>query len=96
MGFYEDFITEDKNLIVSFFKIPSLHSTLESYFDLCENLYSICDYMNENPFNTIKLSKNGTTIYDYRKRDWIRGFQVLLSRNTDVILNKKGDESYER
>ena len=34
MGFYEDFITEDKNLIVSFFKIPSLHSTLESYFDL--------------------------------------------------------------
>lgn len=96
MGFYKDYIKEHKDLIVSFFKIPSLHSTLESYFDLCEKLYLICDYMNENPFNTIKLSKNGTTIYDYKKIDWMRIFQVLLSRGKDVILNEKGDESYER
>ena len=52
--------------------------------------------MNENPFNTIKLSKNGTTIYDYIEKDWMRGFQFLLNRNTDKILNEKGDESYER
>lgn len=96
MGFYKNYIKEHKDLIVSFFKIPSLHSTLESYFDLCEKLYLICDYMNENPFNTIKLSKNGTTIYDYKKIDWMRIFQVLLSRGKDVILNEKGDESYER
>lgn len=96
MGFYKDYIEEHKELIVSFFKIPSLYNTLESYFDLCNKLYLICDYMDENPFNTIKLSKNGTTIYDYRIRDWMRGFQVLLGRNTDEILNEKGDESYER
>lgn len=52
--------------------------------------------MNENPFNTIKLSKNGTTIYDYKEKDWLTDFQDLLSRNMDEILNKKGDESYER
>ena len=96
MGFYKDYTEEQKDLIVSFFKMPSLCSILESYFDLCEKLYLICDYMNENPFNTIMLSKNGTTIYDYKKKDWMGGFQDLLSRNTDKILNEKGDESYER
>ena len=96
MGFYKDYTEEHKDLIVSFFKMPSLFSILESYFDLCEKLYLICDYMNENPFNTIMLSKNGTTIYDYKKKDWMRGFQDLLSRNMDEILNEKGDESYER
>lgn len=96
MGFYKDYTKEHKDLIVSFFKMPSLCSILESYFDLCEKLYLICDYMNENPFNTIMLSKNGTTIYDYKKKDWMGGFQDLLSRNMDKILNEKGDESYER
>lgn len=96
MGFYKDYTEEHKDLIVSFFKMPSLCSILESYFDLCEKLYLICDYMNENPFNTIKLSKNGTTIYDYIEKDWMRGFQDLLSRNMGKILNEKGDESYER
>lgn len=96
MGFYKDYTEEHKDLIVSFFKMPALHSILESYFDLCEKLYLICDYMNENPFNTIKLSKNGTTIYDYIEKDWMRGFQDLLSRNMGKILNEKGDESYER
>lgn len=96
MGFYKDYTEEHKDLIVSFFKMPTLQSILESYFDLCEKLYLICDSMNENPFNTIKLSKNGTTIYDYKKKDWMGGFQDLLSRNTNKILNKKGDESYER
>ena len=96
MGFYKDYTEEHKDLIVLFFKMPSLCSILESYFDLCEKLYLICDYMNENPFNTIMLSKNGTTIYDYKKKDWMGGFQDLLSRNTDKILNEKGDESYER
>lgn len=96
MGFYKDYIEEHKGLIVSFFNNPSLPSTLKSYFDLCEKLYLICDYMNENPFNTIKLSKNGTTIYDYKEKDWLTDFQDLLSRNMDEILNKKGDESYER
>lgn len=96
MGFYKDYTEEHKDLIVSFFKMPTLHSILESYFDLCEKLYLICDYMDENPFNTIKLSKNGTTIYDYIEKDWMRGFQDLLSRNMGKILNKKGDESYER
>ena len=96
MGFYKDYTEEHKDLIVSFFKMPALHSILESYFNLCEKLYLICDYMNENPFNTIKLSKNGTTIYDYKKKDWMGGFQDLLSRNMDELLNKKGDESYER
>lgn len=96
MGFYKDYTEEHKDLIVSFFKMPTLHSILESYFDLCEKLYLICDYMNENPFNTIMLSKNGTTIYDYKKKDWMGGFQDLLSKNMDEILNKKGDESYER
>ena len=96
IGFYKDYTEEHKDLIVSFFKMPSLFSILESYFDLCEKLYLICDYMNENPFNTIMLSKNGTTIYDYKKKDWMGGFQDLLSRNTDKILNEKGDESYER
>ena len=93
---YKDYTEEHKDLIVSFFKMPTLHSILESYFDLCEKLYLICDSMNENPFNTIMLSKNGTTIYDYKKKDWMGGFQDLLSRNTNKILNKKGDESYER
>lgn len=92
MGFYKDYIKEHKNLV----KNPSLRITLKSYFDLCKKLYLICDYMNENPFNTIMLSKNGTTIYDYKKNDWMGGFQDLLSRNMDEILNKKGDESYER
>lgn len=96
MGFYKDYTEEHKDLIVSFFKMPSLFSILESYFDLCEKLYLICDYMNDNPFNTIMLSKNGTTIYDYKKKDWMGGFQDLLSRNMDKILNEKGDESYER
>lgn len=96
MGFYKDYTEEHKDLIVSFFKMPTLHSILESYFDLCEKLYLICDSMNENPFNTIKLSKNGTTNYDYKKKDWMGGFQDLLSRNMGKILNKKGDESYER
>ena len=96
MGFYKDYTEEHKDLIVSFFKMPTLHSILESYFDLCEKLYLICDSMNENPFNTIMLSKNGTAIYDYKKKDWMGGFQDLLSRNTNKILNKKGDESYER
>lgn len=96
MGFYKDYTEEHKDLIISFFKMPSLCSILESYFDLCEKLYLICDYMNENPFNTIMLSKNGTTIYDYKKKDWMGGFQDLLSRNMDKILNEKGDESYER
>lgn len=104
MSFYKDYIKEHKDLIVSFFnmpslcsiKMPSLYSILESYFDLCEKLYLICDYMNENPFNTIMLSKNGTTIYDYNKQDWMHIFQVRLSKRKDVILNKKGDESYER
>ena len=96
MGFYKDYTKEHKDFIVSFFEMPALCSILESYFDLCEKLYLICDYMNENPFNTIKLSKNGTTIYDYKKKDWMGGFQDLLSRNMDEILNKKGDESYER
>lgn len=96
MGFYKDYTEEHKDLIVSSFKIPTLQSILESYFDLCEKLYLICDSMNENPFNTIMLSKNGTTIYDYKKKDWMGGFQDLLSRNTNKILNKKGDESYER
>lgn len=73
MGFYKDYTEEHKDLIVSFFKMPALHSILESYFDLCEKLYLICDSMNENPFNTIKLSKNGTTIYDYIEKDWMRG-----------------------
>lgn len=92
MGFYKDYIKEHKDLI----KNPSLHITLKSYFDLCKKLYLICDYMNENPFNTIMLSKNGTTIYDYNKKDWMTEFQNLLSGNMDEILNKKGDESYER
>lgn len=96
MGFYKDYTEEHKDLIVSSFKMPTLQSILESYFDLCEKLYLICDSMNENPFNTIMLSKNGTTIYDYKKKDWMGGFQDLLSRNTNKILNKKGDESYER
>lgn len=96
MGFCKDYTEEHKDLIVSFFKMPTLHSILESYFDLCEKLYLICDSMNENPFNTIMLSKNGTAIYDYKKKDWMGGFQDLLSRNTNKILNKKGDESYER
>lgn len=96
MGFYKDYTEEHKDLIVSFFEMPSLCSILESYFDLCEKLYLICDYMNENPFNTIMLSKNGTTIYDYIEKDWMRGFQDLLSRNMSKILNEKGDESYER
>ena len=96
MGFYKDYTKEHKDFIVSFFEMPALCSILESYFDLCEKLYLICDYMNENPFNTIKLSKNGTTIYDYIEKDWMRGFQFLLNRNTDKILNEKGDESYER
>ena len=96
MGFYKDYTEEHKDLIASFFIMPSLCSILESYFDLCEKLYLICDYMNENPFNTIMLSKNGTTIYDYKKKDWMGGFQDLLSRNMDEILNEKGDESYER
>lgn len=96
MGFYKDYTEEHKDLIVSFFKMPTLHSILESYFDLCKKLYLICDSMNENPFNTIMLSKNGTAIYDYKKKDWMGGFQDLLSRNTNKILNKKGDESYER
>ena len=96
MSFYKDYTEEHKDLIVLFFKMPSLCSILESYFDLCEKLYLICDYMNENPFNTIMLSKNGTTIYDYKKKDWMGGFQDLLSRNMDKILNEKGDESYER
>lgn len=96
MGFYKDYTEEHKDLIGSFFKISSLCSILESYFDLCEKLYLICDYMNENPFNTIMLSKNGTTIYDYKKKDWMGGFQDLLSRNMDKILNEKGDESYGR
>lgn len=96
MGFYKDYTKEHKDFIVSFFEMPALCSILESYFDLCEKLYLICDYMNENPFNTIKLSKNGTTIYDYIEKDWMRGFQDLLNRNTDKILNEKGDESYER
>lgn len=96
MGIYKDYTEEHKDLIISFFKISSLCSILESYFDLCEKLYLICDYMNENPFNTIMLSKNGTTIYDYKKKDWMGGFQDLLSRNMDKILNEKGDESYER
>ena len=52
--------------------------------------------MNENPFNTIMLLKNGTTIYDYKKEDWMIKFQNLLSKRKDVILNEKGDESYER
>ena len=63
MGFYKDYIEEHKDLIESFFKIPKLQETLNQYFDLCNKLYLICDYMNENPFNTIKLSKNGTTVY---------------------------------
>lgn len=92
MGFYKDYIKEHKDLI----KNPSLHITLKSYFDLCKKLYLICDYMNENPFNTIMLSKNGTTIYDYNKKDWMTEFQNLLSGNMGEILNKKGDESYER
>lgn len=96
MGFYKDYTEEHKDLIGSFFEIPSLHSILESYFDLCEKLYLICDSMNENPFNTIKLSKNGTTNYDYKEKDWMREFQIQLNRNTNKILNKKGDESYER
>lgn len=96
MGFYKDYTEEHKDLIVSFFKMPALHSILESYFDLCEKLYLICDYMNENSFNTIKLSKNGTTIYDYIEKDWMREFQIQLNRNADKILNEKGDESYER
>ena len=96
MGFYKDYIEKHKELIVSFFKTPSLYNTLESYFDLCDKLYLICDYMDENPFNAIKLSKNGTTIYDYNKQDWMHIFQVRLSERKDIILNKKGDESYER
>lgn len=96
MGFYKDYIEKHKELIVSFFKTPSLYNTLESYFDLCDKLYLICDYMDENPFNAIKLSKNGTTIYDYNKQDWMHIFQVQLSKRKDIILNKKGDESYER
>lgn len=100
MGFYKDYIKEHKDLVknpsLCSIKMPSLCSILESYFDLCEKLYLICDYMNENPFNTIMLSKNGTTIYDYNKKDWMREFQKLLSKNMNEILNKKGDESYER
>ena len=100
MGFYKDYIKEHKDLVknpsLCSIKMPSLCSILESYFDLCEKLYLICDYMNENPFNTIMLSKNGTTIYDYNKKDWMREFQNLLSKNMNEILNKKGDESYER
>ena len=96
MGFYKDYIEEHKDLIESFFKIAKLQEILNQYFDLCDKLYLLCDYMNENPFNTIKLSKNGTTVYDYKKRDWMRGFQDLLSKRKDVILNEKGDESYER
>lgn len=92
MGFYKDYTREHIDFIASF----KTSSILKAYFDLCEKLYLICDYMDENPFNTIKLSKNGTTIYDYREKDWIRDFQDLLSGNMDVILNKKGDESYER
>lgn len=52
--------------------------------------------MNENPFNTIKLSKNGTTVYYYNEIDLMRDFQGQLSRNMGKILNEKGDESYER
>lgn len=100
MGFYKDYIKEHKDLVknpsLCSIKMPSLCSILESYFDLCEKLYLICDYMNDNPFNTIMLSKNGTTIYDYNKKDWMREFQNLLSKNMHEILNKKGDESYER
>lgn len=38
MGFYKDYTEEHKDLIVSFFKMPALHSILESYFNLCEKL----------------------------------------------------------
>ena len=96
MGFYKDYIEEHKDLIESFFKIPKLQETLNQYFDLCNKLYLICDYMNENPFNTIKLSKNGTTVYYYNEIDLMRDFQGQLSRNMGKILNEKGDESYER
>ena len=81
MGFYKDYIEEHKDLIESFFKIPKLQETLNQYFDLCNKLYLICDYMNENPFNTIKLSKNGTTVYYYNEIDLMRDFQGQLSRN---------------
>ena len=96
MGFYKDYIEEHKDLIESFFKIPKLQETLNQYFDLCNKLYLICDSMNENPFNTIKLSKNGTTVYYYNEIDLMRDFQGQLSRNMGKILNEKGDESYER
>lgn len=96
MGFYKDYIEEHKDLIESFFKIPKLQETLNQYFDLCNKLYLICDYMNENPFNTIKLSKNGTTVYYYNEIDLMRDFQVQLSRRKNLFLYEKGDESYER
>lgn len=96
MGFYKDYTEEHKDLIGSFFKMPVLHSILESYFDLCEKLYLICDSMNENPFNTIKLSKNGTTVYYYNEIDLMRDFQGQLSRRKNLFLYEKGDESYER
>ena len=51
MSFYRDYTEEHKDLIVSFFKMPSLCSIkmpslcniLESHFVLCEKLYLICD-----------------------------------------------------
>ena len=52
--------------------------------------------MNENPFNTIKLSKNGTTVYYYNEIDLMRDFQGQLSRRKNLFLYEKGDESYER
>lgn len=96
MGFYKDYTEEHKDLIVSFFKIPKLQETLNQYFDLCNKLYLICDSMNENPFNTIKLSKNGTTVYYYNEIDLMRDFQGQLSRRKNLFLYEKGDESYER
>ena len=52
MGFYKDYTEEHKDLIVSFFKMPTLHSILESYFDLCEKLYlkSFCPTPEEREF----------------------------------------------